>query len=95
MTPAHLEPLAHESLGLVELRLTDAQESHRHQALGHLWMIGAEERSSPIERRLEQRLRFREISQPLIDAPERAVHRDLHRGLGVEVLRLQHAAIDQ
>ena len=71
MTPAHLEPLAHEPLGLVQLRLADTQQSHRHQALGHLGMIGSEQRSSSIERRLEQRFRSREIPQPLIDATER------------------------
>ncbi|MNC84930.1 hypothetical protein D3C83_04990 [compost metagenome] len=95
MPPAHVESLAHETLGVVELRLSDAKQAHRHQAVGDLGVIRPEERSPPVQRVLKQRLRLGEVAQPLIDAAERPVHRNLHDRFGVEVLRFDHAAIDQ
>ena len=39
---AHRQAIAHEPLGVIQLRLIGPQQSERYQALGHFAAIGAE-----------------------------------------------------
>ena len=95
MTTEHGQTFPDLLLGLVVAAARARQLTAGDQRTGHVGVVGPECHAPELERAGEQRLRLVQPAQVLGDAAERLQQLGLHRGLGLERLRLADAPVDQ
>ena len=91
----HRQPFPRLLLGLLIVPTRTGELGADDERASHVGVVGSERGAPQLERAGEQRLRLVEPSQVLGDAAERLQQLGLHRGLGLERLRLPDAAVDQ